>query len=85
MRKMSKQLSVWLYAQNLRDFINNDVKVIITNTEFLFVSKKEDYTFMKVRYNCILRKEKLDHVEIYETWDEIFNQIINLRDTDEKI
>lgn len=82
---MSKQLSVWLYSQNLRDFINNDVKVVITDTEFLFVSKKEDYTFMKVRYNCILRKERMSDMEIYLTWDEIYTEIINVRDTNEKI
>ena len=81
----SKKLSVWLYSKNQRDFINNDVKVIVTDKYFLFVSKKENYVFREIRYKCLQQEERLTHLEIYMVWDEVFTDIINLRNNDEKI
>lgn len=82
---MSKSISQWLYGVTLRDFINIDVKVIITSTHFLFVSKVEDYTFREIPYGIPKQPKRLSDLEVFMVWDEIFTDIINLRDTDEKI
>ena len=86
---MSKKLNPDLYSKNLRDFINNDVKVVRTENFFFFVSKKEDYVFRRYRKSKVFLQEDdqwMHSIDIFMLWDKVYNEIINLRTgNDEKI
>lgn len=82
MCKMSRQPKVWKYSENLRDFINNDLKIRITHNEVLFVSKKEVFTFRVYTYTD---REQFDDTYLYQIADSIFSEIINLRDNNNEV
>lgn len=87
--KMSKECNPDLYSKSLRDFINNDVKVIQTKNFFYFVSKKEDYIFRKYRKSEVfiqIDDQWMHSIDIFMVWDKVYSEIINLRnDNNEKI
>ena len=80
MSKMSKKFNVWLYSENLKDFINNDLKIIKKRNVYLFVSKKEDFTFKTLYYAS---PRGINGVLLFATADEIFSEIINERENEE--
>lgn len=76
---MSKKLILQLYGKNLRDFINNDLKIIRTPTKYLFVSKKQNYIFRSI--DRIGEHTTLCATQMYQLADFIFSDIEHLRKT----
>jgi len=81
MNKMSKKLSLWLYSHNLRDFMNNDIKIIRKSQSYLFISKKEKFIFKEI----VTGKNYMSETQLFQVADDIFAEIINLRDEKDEI
>jgi hypothetical protein len=80
MRKMAKKIKIWLYKTNIRDFINSDIKVIITSDKYIFVSKVQEYTFRIVYRNLV--PDDLRDVYIFSVIDEIFDELDKMRESE---
>lgn len=76
---MFRGITLWLYGNNLRDFINHDLKIIKNGRKYLFTSKQEKLIFI-VAY----RDEKeLSQVDLFEMADKIFYEITKMRNQNE--
>lgn len=73
---MSKKIRLWLYSNNLRDFINKDLKIKKTDKCYYFVSKKQDFVFKEVYIS------QLSDVALFQIADGIFSEILNLRNNE---
>ena len=79
---MAKRIKIWLYKENIRDFINNDIKVVITSEDYMFVSKVQDYTFRII--SATEFPKKIRDLVIFMVMDEIFAELCQIRE-DESI
>ena len=75
---MAKEIKIWLYKDNIRDFINHDIKVIITSKDYIFVSKVQDYTFRIISANEFPTKTR--DLVIFMVMDQIFSELCNIRE-----
>lgn len=75
---MSKRIKIWLYKENIRDFINSDIKVIITSEDYIFVSKVQNYKFRIIPAKEF-PKENRD-VLIFMVMDDIFAELCKIRE-----
>ena len=71
---MFENLSLWLYSNDLRDFINNDLKIIKSEKYYHFVSKREKYTFVKYSYS-----EPMHDCLLFQIADSIFYHLMLLK------
>ena len=80
MKERSNRLRAWIYSQNLRDFINHEIKVVITKSDYIFKSKLQDYTFR------IISREEIPFLAFdvisYSIVTDIFDQICEKRNND---
>ncbi len=81
---MVDKINAWLYPKELKDFINNDLKIKIKKTrnfnEYHFVSKRELATFKIMRTP---KERPLKDIDFYQFADLIFFEILNLKENDE--
>lgn len=77
---MAKKIKIWLYKENLRDFINSDIKVIITSEDYIFVSKVQIYTFRLVPIEAVPKNENDREVFLFSIMDEIFDELSKIRE-----
>ena len=75
---MAKQIKIWLYKDNIRDFINSDIKVVITAEDYIFVSKVQDYTFRII--SATEFPPKIRDLVIFMVMDKIFAELCNIRE-----
>lgn len=75
---MARRIKIWLYQENIRDFINSDIKVVITSEDYIFVSKVQDYTFRIVKKEEI--PKKLRDISLFMIMDEIFAELSKIRE-----
>lgn len=75
---MAKQIKIWLYKDNIRDFINSDIKVVITSEDYIFVSKVQNYTFRII--SATEFPMKIRDLVIFMVMDEIFAELCNIRE-----
>lgn len=82
-RKIMHDLNLYLYGKNLRDFCNNDVKIVREKSRYLFMSKQERLCFRVVEVPFLLDtgRKLADHI-LYTIIDEIFAEIQDLRNED---
>lgn len=72
-----KGLKPWRYANNLRDFINNDLRITRDEKFYYFKSKREEYCFAKLPYSV-----DYSAVLLFQIADQIFFNIINMRENE---
>lgn len=75
---MARRIKIWLYQENIRDFINSDIKVVITSEDYIFVSKVQNYTFRIVKKEEI--PKKLRDISLFMIMDEIFAELSKIRE-----
>lgn len=76
---MAKKVRIWLYKEDIRDFINSDIKIIITAEDYIFVSKVQNYTFRIISAKEIPKNENDCQVFLFSVVDEIFAELCKLR------
>ncbi len=85
MRKQSKMernnFNLHLYEHSLKDFCNNDLRIIHKGSKYFFRSKKENFLFREVVVPG--KKEKLPLIVIFLICDEIYAEIEDLRKDNE--
>ncbi len=81
---MYNKINIWLYPKELKDFINNDLKIKVTKTsvynQYEFISKREIATFKTMRTPI---ERPLRVIDLYQFADSIFFEILTLRENDE--
>lgn len=77
---MAKKIKIWLYKEDIRDFINSDIKVVITSEDYIFVSKVQKYTFRIIPANVIPKNENDRQVFLFSVMDEIFDELSKIRE-----
>lgn len=74
------EINLSLYSEELRGFINNDVKIVKGLKSYKFVSKKERYTFLTIRR---IDGEVFSDIMLFTYLDGIFKNIIDQREANE--
>lgn len=69
-----KGMNCSLYSDNLRDFINKEVKITKSKTHYFFESKVEKYVLAKIQYTF---PSVLPDIYLFYMLDSIFYTILN--------
>ena len=81
---MYNKINIWLYPTELRDFINNDLKIKTSKTsvynQYEFASKREVAIFKIMRTPL---ERPLSQLDLYQFADAIFFEILTLKENDE--